>query len=53
MRTLRLYAPVIVLLALSLLTALGVTVADVALLVLAGAVFVHIRAERAEYRGRP
>lgn len=45
MRTLRLYAPVLVLLGLAAFTALGVSLTDVGLLVLAAAVAVHIRAE--------
>jgi hypothetical protein len=44
-RTLRLYAPVLVLLALAALQAVGANLADVGLLALASAVFVHIRAE--------
>lgn len=50
---LQLYAPVIVLLALAALAALGVGLTDVALwLVLGAAVFLHIRAQHDLY-GRP
>jgi hypothetical protein len=46
MRTLRLYAPVIVALVLAVLAAVGISLTDVALfIVFASAVFLHIRAE--------
>jgi hypothetical protein len=51
-RQLRLYAPVIVLLAYALLVALGVTLDDVAIVVLAAAVFIHIRAEQVHFERR-
>jgi len=47
MRTLRLYAPAIVLLLLACVTALGLSISTVeTAVILAGAVFVHVRAEQ-------
>lgn len=48
MTTLRLYAPVLVLFAMAILTALQVTITEAGLVALTVAVFVHIRAEKGE-----